>query len=108
MNDKINIATDIPSELFYDIVHFLKDNGWKLTAEYNPEIFDKAIDFDFYEFQKNGETIEMAWDIWCNGEIKTSDNSFKILTLHFQVEFKFGNSVNIKDAIKKSNLMVRY
>lgn len=108
MESQMKIATDIDTELFFRMVQFLKENGWKLIAEYDPEIFDKAIDFDYYEFEKDNETIQLAWDIWDEGELKTTDNTLKMLALQFQTEFTFGNSNNIQTALKKYHLMVRY
>lgn len=108
MESQMKIATDIDTELFFRMVQFLKENSWKLVAEYDPEIFDKAIDFDYYEFEKDNENIQLAWDIWDEGEIKATDNTLKMLALQFQTEFTFGNSNNIQTALTKHLLMVRY
>ncbi|MFK8265378.1 hypothetical protein [Capnocytophaga cynodegmi] len=110
MNDEIHIATNISTEIFYKIVDFLKENNWKLTAEYNPEIFDKAIDFDLYQFEKENKTIQMAWDIWFQGEIKATSSAFKILLSHLKYEFKYGTSIHFyKDIFhKKSSLLIKY
>lgn len=43
MNEKTHIATDIPTEIFYKMVDFLKANNWKLIAEYSPEIIDSKL-----------------------------------------------------------------
>jgi hypothetical protein len=91
MNDlEIKIATNIKTEVFYDIVNFLKNNGWKLTIEYDENIFDKAIDFDLYQFTKNGETILLAWDNWFEGEIKSSIKNLEEMARLFQFTLKFG------------------
>lgn len=50
---ELNITTNIETVIFYSILKFLKENGWKLTAEYDENIFDKGIDFDLYQFSKN-------------------------------------------------------
>ncbi|MDO4228891.1 MAG: hypothetical protein Q4C98_03690 [Capnocytophaga sp.] len=106
--ENFNIATDIDTDIFFAIRKFLIDNDWNIKAEYDPEIFDKAIDFDYYLFEKQGESIEMVWDIWCRGEIKTSDTLFAFLAKQFGCEFRFGNPTNFKDVQRKSPLYKRY
>ncbi|GIJ93981.1 hypothetical protein CAPN001_13100 [Capnocytophaga stomatis] len=110
MNNKIQIATNIPTEIFYKIVDYLKENSWKLIAEYSPEIFDKAIDFDLYQFEKENETIQMIWDIWFEGEIKATPFVFKMLSSHLKYEFKYETSIHFHEDIfiKKSSLLMKY
>ena len=110
MNNPTHIATDIDSEVFYDIVRFLQDNDWKLTLEYDPNIFDKAIDFDFYEFQKGDDVIQMAWDIWCEGEIKALSHHLKMIEKALNCIFIYKHSTHFyQDAVfKKRDLFIRY
>ena len=90
------IATDIPAEVFYQILDWLRANDWQLTQEYDPEIFDKGIDVDYYLFTKNDETLLMFWDIWFDGEIQATDNTLQTISLAVNYPFKFGNPVNIE------------
>lgn len=110
MNEKTHIATDIPTEIFYKMVDFLKANNWTLIAEYSPEIFDKAIDFDLYQFEKENKTIQMAWDIWFQGEIKATSSVFETLSSHLKYEFKYGTATHFHEDIfqKKSALLIKY
>ncbi|MDO5105628.1 hypothetical protein [Capnocytophaga sp.] len=109
-NEKTRIATDIETDLFYKILKFLKENGWKLTAEYDPEIFDKAIDFDLYELTKGEASVLMVWDIWFGGEIRTQEAVFEELSVVLPCEFSFGKPEHFhKDnLLQKSPLVVRY
>ena len=54
---ELKIATDIKTETFYSIIKFLVKNGWQIFAEYDDRIFDKGIDFDFYQLNKDEEKI---------------------------------------------------
>ena len=96
------IATGVGTENWYSLVEYLKNDGWKLTAEYNQ--FDKGIDFDLYEFKKGNKKILMAWDNWFEGEIKCEMELVKDLELRSNSKFKFGTpehlSVNILEKLK--------
>ena len=52
------IATGIDTELFYSIIKYLTKTGWRVSLEYSTKLFDKGIDFDLYQLNKNGETIK--------------------------------------------------
>ncbi len=54
-NNEIKIATNINTEIFYSIILYLKNNRWKVLIEYSNQLFDKGIDFDFYEMGKEIE-----------------------------------------------------
>jgi len=84
------IATNIETDILYSIIKFLKKNDWKLTIEYSDEIFDKGIDFDLYQFERNNETILLVWDNWGEGEIKATTETLNEIAKHFKVILKFG------------------
>lgn len=84
------IATTIDTELFYSIIKYLTKNGWRVSIEYSPKIFDKGIDFDFYQLEKNDETILFAWTNWFEGELKTSSTLVENIEQQFGIKFKFG------------------
>jgi hypothetical protein len=50
------IATRIDTELFYSIIKYLTKAGWRVSLEYSTKLFDKGIDFDLCQLDKNGET----------------------------------------------------
>ena len=104
-SSEVKIATDIETGIFYSIIKFLKNNNWNLTAEYDEKIFDKGIDFDFYQLCKNDETITLAWSNWFEGEIKATDKTLNEISEHFKISFTFGEpeylqNPNIVDEIK--------
>lgn len=84
------IATDIETSKFYSIIKFLKKSKWKLTIEYDDRIFDKGIDFDFYEFSKGEEKILMAWSNWFEGEMKSTFKTLNELSEQFKFTLTFG------------------
>lgn len=84
------IATNIETDILYSTIKFLKKNDWKLTIEYSDEIFDKGIDFDLYQFERNNETILLVWDNWGEGEIKATTETLNEIAKHFKVILKFG------------------
>lgn len=104
-NIELNIATNIETEIFYSIIKLLKENGWKLTAEYDENIFDKGIDFDLYQFRKKNETILLVWNNWFEGEIKATKKTLDEIADHFKIILKFGepeylHKPNIIDEMK--------
>lgn len=50
MNFKI--ITNIETDIFYLIINELVKDKWKIVCEYDNEVFDKSIDFDFYKLAK--------------------------------------------------------
>ena len=84
------IATNIETSLFYSIVEFLKETGWELELEYDENCFDKAIDFDLYQFSKHDDKILLAWNNWFEGEIKTTTRILEMISDHFKIKFSFG------------------
>ncbi|WP_420571698.1 hypothetical protein [Kordia sp.] len=82
------IATEIPTSIWYEIIEFFKKSDWTVVTDYRQ--FDKGIDFDLYEFQKENEFVLCTWDNWFEGEIKASDNLSRTLEKEFQINFKFG------------------
>jgi len=103
---EFEIATSIDTDIFYSIVDFLKKNEWKLTAEYDEYMFDKGIDFDLYQFNKDGETILLAWNNWFEGEIKATPKTLQEIAEYFKISLKFGepeylHMPNIIDDMKR-------
>ena len=96
------IATSVETQLWYKIIEDFKSRNWKVITEYNQ--FDKGIDFDLYELKKGNEKVLFAWDNWFEGEIKCSEERFRLIELEFDVEFKIGEpehlSINIIDKMK--------
>ena len=84
------IATSIDTELFFSIIRYLVKIGWRVSVEYSPSLFDKGIDFDFYQLEMNGETILFAWTNWFEGEIKAPSTVIDYLEKEFNIQFNFG------------------
>ena len=84
------IATNIDTDVFYAVINFLKENSWKLTAEYDETLFDKGIDFDFYRFEKDNETVLMVWNNWFEGEIKSTSKTLDEIAGHFKLILTYG------------------
>jgi len=85
------IATSIETELFYSIIKFFTKAGWKVSIEYSPNLFDKAIDFDLYQLNKNDEIITFAWTNWFEGELKATTKIIETIEMQFGVTLKFGD-----------------
>lgn len=105
-----NIATNIETSLFYSIIEFLKENGWKLAAEYDEDMFDKGIDFDLYHLGKNGETVLLVWSNWFEGEIKATAEILNEIAQHFTANFNFGEPeyLNRPDFVKEMENLVTF
>ncbi|GAB2842785.1 hypothetical protein [Ferruginibacter profundus] len=89
------IVTNIETELFYSIIKQLTKTSWKITIEYSSNIFDKGIDFDFYQLEKESETIQMAWTNWFEGEIKAQRKIIQLIEKDFNVSFKIGEGEHL-------------
>lgn len=48
------IAAGIDTDIIYSILKFLQQNKLRLDLEYDEKMFDKGIDFDLYQFIKDG------------------------------------------------------
>lgn len=90
---KTKIATDIPLSIFYNILHFAKNNNWQIISEY-PNLFDKGIDIDYYHLKKDNQNLLMHWDIWFQGEIKADESTFIIISNEIDYQFTFGQSIH--------------
>src|SRR5687768_1381007 len=88
-SSEVKIATNIETGIFYSIVEFLKGDNWILSAEYDENIFDKGIDFDFYEFCKGDEKIRLAWNNWFEGEIEARRETLNEIARHFKIDLKY-------------------
>jgi hypothetical protein len=58
---------------------------------YSHQLFDKGIDFDFYEMGKENERLQFAWSNWFEGEIKGSIHLLNELSNYFNITFKYNN-----------------
>ncbi|WP_134204113.1 hypothetical protein [Pedobacter suwonensis] len=87
---EIKIATNIDTDIFYAVIKFLKENGWELTIEYDENLFDKGVDFDFYRFEKNTETVLLVWNNWFEGEIKATKEILNEIAKHFNCTLEYG------------------
>ncbi len=85
------IVTGIETDTFYSIVKYLKKSKWNLDIEYNDQLFDKGIDFDFYQFSKSSMVILFAWNNWFEGEIKGDLYLLNKLSERFDFQLKFNN-----------------
>jgi hypothetical protein len=63
----------IDTDLSNNILDELKLNGWKVTSQYSPFVFDKGIDFDSYVLRKGSETLEFEW------KVSGSESSIKMI-----------------------------
>ena len=88
-NFEAKIATNIETGIFYSIIEFLKTDNWNLRAEYDENIFDKGIDFDFYGFCKGDEKIRLAWNNWFEGEIEARTETLNEIAQHFKIDLKY-------------------
>lgn len=90
-------ATNIDTEIFFLIIKYLKANDWKLSVEYDEQMFDKGIDFDLYQFTKNHEQILLVWSNWFEGEIKATEKTLEEISRHFGFTLKFGQPEYLQD-----------
>lgn len=88
-NAEVKIATNIETDIFYSIIEFLKTDDWNLRAEYDENIFDKGIDFDFYELHKGNKKIRLAWNNWFEGEIEAGTETLNEIARHFRINLKY-------------------
>lgn len=99
------IVTGIDTALFYSMIKYLTETGWRISLEYSPKLFDKGIDFDLYKLDKNGETILFAWTNWFEGELKASSTLIEHIAQRFSTTFNFDepaylNRENIVEEMK--------
>lgn len=101
MNNEIleKIAINIPTDVYCQIVEYFENQNFFLKKEYT--IFDKAIDYDFYEFEKNGESVSLIWDIWIEGEMIANELIFNELEKTFGIKFQFGEESYLKKVKKE-------
>jgi len=93
----MKIATNIKTELWNDIVHQLINNNWTCTFKYDN--FDAGIDSDFIILEKEQEEILLGWDNWFEGEIKCSKHRMQEIEELVDVEFTYGEPVNLKPEV---------
>ncbi|MNJ92208.1 hypothetical protein D3C87_98720 [compost metagenome] len=104
------VATGINTDIFYSILKFLWQNKWRLDLEYDEKMFDKGIDFDLYQFSKDGEIILLVWDNWFEGEIKASKKRLEELSGHFSFEI-FDNGTEYlhqPDLIQSMSKLIKF
>ena len=93
----MKIATNIKTEDWNRIISGLKSENWKVESKYDE--FDAGIDFDFLILKKNTEEIIFGWDNWVEGEIKCSDKLMSELRSKFNIDFTFGQPINLKQSV---------
>ena len=84
----MKVATNIDYELWRYYIHCLFQKDWKVIEKYTA--YDASIDFDFVILRKNWITIKFGWELFSDGEIKTSEKGFKILNSIQEYNFDFG------------------
>ncbi len=104
------IATNIATEQFKQIIKFLQNKGWKLIATYDDQLYDKGIDFDFYQFRKDSDEILLAWDNWEEGEIQASKAIINEIAQQIDISFRFGNPgyLHQEDFLDKMHPLLTY
>jgi hypothetical protein len=90
-NNEIKIATNIDTKIFYSIFLYLKNDRWKILIEYSDLLFDKGIDFDFYELGKENDRLQFAWSNWFEGEIKGDIHLLNEFSRFFNITFEYNN-----------------
>ena len=81
-------AAYISTDDFNEIIKLLKQNQWKVTAEYL-NIAYKGIDFDFYVLTRKNEEILMAWDNWTEGSVKAEEKYLSALEKELEKPFRY-------------------
>ncbi|MGE8429663.1 hypothetical protein [Sphingobacterium multivorum] len=104
------VATGINTDIFYSILNFLQQNQVKLDFEYDEKMFDKGIDFDLYQFSKEGEIILLVWDNWFEGEVKTTKKRLEELSSHFSFEVldKETEYIHQIDLIQRMSKLIKF
>jgi hypothetical protein len=110
-NSEIKIATNIETGIFYSVIELLKTDNWNLSADYDEKMFDKGIDFDFYEFCKGNEKISLAWSNWFEGEIEARTERLNEIAQHFKIELKYNqpeylHRPGLVESMKNLNLLM--
>lgn len=83
-------AINVKTGLFNQIIDVLQEWNFKLIAEYSPDYFDKAVDFDYFKCLKGNQIIELVWDNWQEGEIRASSGLFYQLENELNCKFDYG------------------
>lgn len=86
MNNQVYVIS-IPTKIFDKVEVLLKNLNFKLVAEYDPKMYDKAIDFDYLKFIKDDKVVELIWDNWFEGEIKTDERLLNDLSKILDFDF---------------------
>ncbi|WP_313156975.1 hypothetical protein [Sphingobacterium multivorum] len=104
------VATGINTDIFYSILKFLQQNKWRLDLEYDKNMFDKGIDFDLYQYSKDGEIILLVWDNWFKGGVKASKKRLEELSDHFNFElFDRGTAyLHQTDLIQNMSKLIKF
>ncbi|WP_181389622.1 DUF4166 domain-containing protein [Leucothrix pacifica] len=76
-----NIDTDLGNKILED----LKQQGWKLGAQYSPLAFDKGIDFDSYTLKKDQSKLYLEWTNWFEWEIHGSKQDLDQLAEKYEL-----------------------
>ena len=93
-------ATYISTDDFNSIIVQLKQNKWRIRAEYI-SILSKGIDFDFYILKKEGEEILLAWDPYDESSMKADPSVLEWLELKVNTRFRYGNVKYLRKIYQK-------
>jgi hypothetical protein len=72
---------DLKTELGHEVIQILISAGWTITNEYDPNMIDKAIDFDAYTLSKDSEVLDFEWDNWFEWKITGSVETISMIKL---------------------------
>jgi len=93
----MQIATNIKTELWNEIIQQLVNDDWKPTYTYDN--FDAGIDADFVILEKDKEEILFGWDNWFEGEIACSAERMEAIEQMMDHTFIYGEPVNLKPEV---------
>jgi len=76
---------NIETNLGNTILDELKEDGWKVSAEYSPLAFDKGMDFDSYTLKRNKAKLYFKWTNWFEWQIQGSDIEVNYLITKYKL-----------------------
>ena len=77
---------NIDTEMGNKILEQLRQDGWKISDQYNRLAFDKGIDFDSYTLKKGNDELYLEWSNWFEWEIKGSECEIGNLIAKFKLQ----------------------
>lgn len=76
---------NIETGLGNSIIAALKNEGWKVSGQYNWLAFDKGIDFDSYTLKKDNEKLYFEWTNWFEWEVQGNEKEIDYLVTKFRL-----------------------